>query len=100
MRRRPPPPFAENGRASVLVLIVLALAAAGIAWWYVAPQSMPGWLARRVPASPAIGPPLYKWRDAQGRLHVTDQPPADRPYETVRYDPNTNVVPSAVPKNR
>jgi uncharacterized protein DUF4124 len=38
-------------------------------------------------------------RDAQGRRHVTDQPPADRPYETVRYDPNTNVVPSNVPKN-
>lgn len=37
--------------------------------------------------------PLYKWRDDKGRLHVTDQPPPDRPYETVRYDPKTNVVP-------
>ena len=82
-----------HGRASIALLVVLALLAAGVAWWYFAPQSMPGWLARVAPASPSLGPPLYKWRDARGRLHVTDQPPADRPYETVRYDPNTNVVP-------
>jgi hypothetical protein len=55
---------------------------------------MPGWIARKVPGSPSLGPPLYKWRDANGRLQVTGTPPADRPYETVRYDPNTNVVPS------
>ena len=60
---------------------------------------MPGWLARKVPSSPSLGPPLYKWRDAQGRLHVTDTPPADRPYETVRYDPATNVVPGGSPKH-
>jgi hypothetical protein len=99
MRRRFDAPSATSGRAGILFLVLLALAAAGGAWWYFAPQSMPGWLARTVPSSPSLGPPLYKWRDAQGRLHVTDKPPADRPYETVRYDPNTNVVPSAAPKN-
>jgi transposase len=91
-------PSAIRGRAGLVFLVLIALAAAG-AWWYFAPQTMPGWLARTVPSSPSLGPPLYKWRDAQGRLHVTDKPPADRPYETVRYDPNTNVVPSAAPKN-
>ncbi len=88
-------PAAAHGRAGVVALILLALAAAGAAWWYFAPASMPGWLARAVPHSPKLGPPLYKWRDDKGRLHVTDTPPSDRPYETVRYDPNTNVVPSA-----
>ena len=39
---------------------------------------------------------LYKWRDAKGGLHVTDTPPADRPYEIVRYDPNANVLPKGV----
>jgi len=99
MRRRFDAPAASNGRAGVLLLVLLAFAAAGGAWWYFAPQSMPGWLARKIPSSPSLGPPLYKWRDAQGRLHVTDTPPADRPYETVRYDPNTNVVPGASPKD-
>ena len=99
MRRRFDAPAARNGRAGALLLVLLAFAAAGGAWWYFAPQSMPGWLARKIPSSPSLGPPLYKWRDAQGRLHVTDTPPADRPYETVRYDPNTNVVPGASPKD-
>ena len=83
-----------RGRASVLFTILVALIAALAAWWYFAPASMPAWLARSIPASPKLGPPLYKWRDDKGRLHVTDTPPADRAYETVRYDPDTNVVPS------
>jgi hypothetical protein len=83
-----------QGRASFLFTFLVALIAAIAAWWYFAPASMPPWLARSVPASPKLGPPLYKWRDDKGRLQVTDKPPADRAYETVRSDPNTNVVPS------
>ena len=88
-----------HGRASVYFTTLVALFAAIAAWWYFAPASMPAWLARSVPASPNLGPPLYKWRDDKGRLHVTDAPPTDRPYETVHYDPNTNVVPDASPKH-
>lgn len=84
-----------EGRASAYFMTFVALVAAVASWWYFAPASMPPWLARSVPASPKLGPPLYKWRDDKGRLQVTDKPPADRPNETVRYDPNTNVVPSA-----
>lgn len=93
MRRPRHRPIDATGRASHFLIILLALAAAVVAWWYLAPQSMPAWLARVVPAS-SRGPLLYKWHDDKGRLHVTDKPPADRPYETVRYDPNTNVVPA------
>ena len=85
------------GRAGVFLLIVIFAVAA--AWWYFVPASMPGWLSRVVPASPSLGPPLYKWRDDKGRLVVTDKPPTDRPYETVRYDPKANVVPSPSPHN-
>ena len=88
-----------HGRASVYFMTLVALVAAVAAWWYFAPASMPAWLARSVPASPKIGPPLYKWHDDKGRLHVTDAPPTDRPYETVRYDPNTNVVPGEPSKD-
>jgi hypothetical protein len=83
-----------QGRASVFFMMLVALAAAVAAWWYLAPASMPAWLARSIPASPKLGPPLYKWRDDKGRLQVTDKPPADRAYETVRYDPDTNIVPA------
>lgn len=87
-------PASMRGRAGIAFLLILAIAAAGAAWWYFAPQTLPDGVARKVPGSPTLGPPLYKWRDAKGRLQVTDTPPGDRPYETVRYDPNTNVVPS------
>ena len=82
------------GRAIGWLLALLAVGAA--AWWYFAPQTLPTAVRHVAPVSPnaqSASPPLYKWRDASGRLNVTDVPPKDRPYETVRYDPNTNVVP-------
>ena len=88
-----------RGRASILLMMLAALLAAGAAWWYFAPASMPAWLARSMPASPRLVPRLYKWHDDKGRLHVTDTPPTDRAYETVRYDPNTNVVPGEPSKD-
>ncbi len=75
-------------------MVLLALAAAGGAWWFLAPETMPAFLVRPILTATHDGPPLYKWRDDKGRLHVTDTAPKDRPYETVRYDPDTNVVPS------
>jgi len=76
------------------LLVVLALAAALVAWWRLAPDSLPAFAQRAVPRSPESNPPLYKWRDVAGAWHVTDTPPADRPYETVVVDPKTNVVPA------
>jgi uncharacterized protein DUF4124 len=88
-----------TGRAAVPLLFLAALAAAGLAWWYLAPETMPSWLTRPILSAQREGPTLYKWRDEKGRLHVTDKPPADRPYETVRYDPDTNVVPGDASKH-
>lgn len=88
--------MAIRGRALIFFLVLLAVAAAGC-WWYFAPDSLPGLLQAHVPRSPNATPRLYKWRDAKGGLHVTDTPPTDRPYETLKYNPNTNVVPSVVP---
>ena len=91
---RPFPNSPAPGRASVSLIILLLVVAAVGAWWYFAPETMPQWLVRPILGAHGDAPPLYKWRDEKGRLHVTDKPPVDRPYETVRYDPDTNVVPS------
>jgi hypothetical protein len=88
--------MAIRGRALIFFLVLLTLAAAG-SWWYLAPDTLPGFVKAQLPASPKSNPVLYKWRDAKGGLHVTDTPPTDRPYETLKYNPNTNVVPSVVP---
>ena len=80
-------------KAGLWVIVVLAAASAAL--WYFAPQTLPTALRSALPASPKGLPEVYKWRDANGRLQLTSTPPIDRPYETLRYDPNLNVVPSA-----
>ena len=52
---------------------------------------MRGWL----PGLPEYTGPLYRWRDDQGRMQVTDKPPKGRPYEEVRYRADANVTPGA-----
>ena len=90
---------ARTSRGRVLVpMLIVVLIAAALGWWYFAPQTLPAFISSTLPRSPRV-PLLYKWRDANGRLQVTDAPPADRPYETVQYDPNTNVVPSGASKH-
>jgi hypothetical protein len=89
-----------RGGALPWLLFLLALAAAAGAWWYYAPETLPRFVKAQLPVSPKSNPVLYKWRDAKGGLHVTDTPPADRPYETLKFDPRTNVVPSVVPLPR
>lgn len=87
---------AQQGRAALALLAAIA-ALAAMAWWYFAPDTLPVALRHAAPPSPnltAAPPELYKWRDANGQLHVTDVAPKDRPYETLRYNPDTNVVPA------
>lgn len=82
-----------RGRALPWVLAAIAVAAA--AWWYLAPQTIPAALRGALPASPKAIPEVYKWKDDKGRVQFTSTPPSDRPYETLRYDPNMNVMPSS-----
>lgn len=79
-------------------LFLLALVAAW-AWWYWWPDTLPEALRRELPmaeSSPAHNPVLYKWKDAKGQWQVTDQPPAEGPYEEIQVDQDTNVLPAGV----
>ncbi len=98
MRGRAPAagPARQSGRVWPLLLVLVMLAAA-YGWWYLAPDTLPDAVRRQLPVSAHSNPVLYRWRDAKGRTQVTDVPPADRPYETLHYDPRTNVVPTVVP---
>jgi len=86
----------QSGRVWPLVLVVLTLTA-GYAWWYLAPDTLPDVIRKELPRSDRSNPVLYKWKDDKGRWNVTDTPPTDRPYTTLKYDPNTNVVPKVTP---
>jgi len=42
---------------------------------------------------------VYKWRDAEGNLHFTSQPPPEGiEYETKGYDPQANLIQSVKPE--
>jgi hypothetical protein len=78
--------------------VLLAIAAAAAAWvWYYAPQHLPAEWRQANPHSSDYAPVVYRWKDAQGVVQLTDRPPSDRPYEAVRIDPNRNIVPSLSP---
>lgn len=79
-------------------LITLGLLLAAAAWvWRFHPEWLPAEWRQQNRHSRDYAPLLYRWHDAAGRVHLTDQPPAGRPYEIVRIDPNHNIVPSTLP---
>ena len=74
-------------RPAWLVLGLAAIAAA--AWWSMreSPEQARAKQQRAEQAAAEIAedarPVLYRWRDADGVLHVTDQPPAGHEYERI-----------------
>lgn len=79
------------------VVVAILLAVAGWAWWRFLPETLPRFVVEAAGRAQLADPPLYKWRDAKGQWHITDEPPKDRPYEEVNVDPRMNVVPTVVP---
>ncbi len=84
----------QTGKAPLWILIVLGILSGLLMYGYTTPQEVPAWARGWLPGLPEYIGPLYRWRDDQGREQVTDKPPqGSRPYETVSYRSNTNVVP-------
>lgn len=54
---------------------------------------------QRVPATlDGAGPRIvYKWQDAQGGWHYEEAPPKDQSWQTIRLDPDTNLIPAIQP---
>lgn len=82
----------QIGAVPIGLIIVLGLLGGIILYWYTTPQETPAWIRNWLPGMPEYTGPVYRWYDDRGRLQVTDQPPRDRPYETVQYRSDANVV--------
>lgn len=83
----------RNRNYRPLIITVLVLAVLGLAgYWYANPQLTPGWLHQYLPQAPTR---LYKWRDSDGEVQYSDQPPpAGVDYELVDYWEDANVIPT------
>ncbi|MCL6619982.1 DUF4124 domain-containing protein [Thermomonas hydrothermalis] len=79
-----------------LALLVLALATAAAAWWWFTTE-MPRREREREAAAEAAAiqaaraNSLYRWRDEDGHLHVSDSPPKGRRYERISKTPREGI---------
>ena len=85
----------QAGATPIWLLLVLGVLGGVLLYWYTTPQTVPSWARGWLPGLPEYTGPLYRWRDDQGRMQVTDKPPKGRPYEEVRYRADANVTPGA-----
>ncbi|MBD9369540.1 DUF4124 domain-containing protein [Xanthomonas sp. XNM01] len=84
-------------RAAWAILGGLAIGG-GLAWWLgrdQAPTRSPEARQRAADAAAAQAtdaiPALYRWRDADGTLQVTDTPPKGVPYERIAREPAPGI---------
>ena len=87
----------------MVIVVVLVAVAAGAYYVYRNPTVV----SPLVEGTPLEGPVrstlgttrVYKWRDADGVVQITDEPPQEgTKFEKLEYQNDANVVPS-VPKN-
>jgi len=80
-----------------VLLFVFLLVAAGAGYLYVFDRER---LERMVDGTPielpATHTEVYKWRDATGHWHITDEPPEQGiQFETMTYRSDDNIMPLA-----
>ena len=89
-------------RAVVAVVAGLALGA-GIGWWklghpgYETADQAQARAVKAEAATEAAKPQLYRWRDSNGVLQLTDKPPKHRKFEVVTMREDINVIPMSPP---
>lgn len=79
-----------------VAMLLLAVALTAAAWWWFTSE-MPRRERERARAAQAAmaqaeqANSLYRWRDANGVLQITDQPPRGRKYERIGREPRDGI---------
>lgn len=77
-------------------MLLLAVALTAAAWWWFTSE-MPRRERERARAAEAAmaqaeqASSLYRWRDANGVLHITEDPPKGRKYERIGREPRDGI---------
>ena len=78
------------------MLLVAAVLLGAAAWWWFTSESPRREREREAAARAALAEAerassLYRWRDANGNLQITDEPPAGRRYERISREPAEGI---------
>lgn len=64
------------------------------AYYRIYPEKLPAWAADTVVGNKLQTTQVYKWQDADGDWHVSDQPPpAGQDFEVQTYNRDANILP-------
>jgi hypothetical protein len=84
----------KRRRGFVIWVLLLAGVVGAAAYYYLHPDELPEWAGRTMLGRELQTTTVYKWQDAAGNWHVSDQPPGgDIPYRTEQYTRDSNVLP-------
>lgn len=79
-----------------LGMLVLAIGLGVAAWWWYTSEMPRRQREREQAAQVAMAEAeragsLYRWRDAEGRLQITDEPPKGRKFERISREPKDGL---------
>ena len=81
--------------------VILGGLGAGAVYVSLHPEELPDWAARTKLGRELQATTVYRWQDADGGWHVSDQPPPPgTSFEAERYTRDTNVLPLAAKLQR
>ena len=75
-------------------LIVLGVITATATYYYLYPEALPEWAAKTQMGREMQSTTVYRWQDANGAWHASDQPPPEgTDYRAEQYSRDANVLP-------
>ena len=84
----------------VVLFICLVIAGVGTYYYFFERESLARHLDGTPLELPAKTTEVYKWRDAQGKWHISDERPDESiESETLQYRSDDNILPSQPPKD-
>ena len=80
-----------------VAMLLLAVALTAAAWWWFTSEMPHRERERAKAAEVAVAraeqaSSLYRWRDANGVLQITEDPPKGRKYERIGREPKDGIV--------
>ena len=85
----------QAARAGFFYLLFILVLLAGVGGYFTLyPEHLPDWAAKTTLGRELQTTRVYKWQDASGQWHVSDQaPPVGTEYQTEDYSHDTNALP-------